>query len=150
MTTFLRFPDEATAQQVMADYYQPYVAPADGYYEGEGEEAIWHPPVAEQEAHWKTSGYWWGLDVVGIITRGVTTTSTEEVITVDEEGNETTTLVDVVTPVLDEEGNQVTETLEGWHLNFNGDLPTTTVDDEVVEFPVEYIVEPKNPARTFA
>jgi hypothetical protein len=116
MTTFLRFPDEATAQQVMADYYQPYVAAADGYYDDEeGENPVFIPPVAEQEAHWKTSGYWWGLDVVGVITRPV--------------GEP------------DEEGNQATETLDGWHLNFNGDLP---------EQALEYVVEPKNPVRTFA
>jgi hypothetical protein len=125
MTHFLKFPDEATAIEVMADYYQPYVEAQEGYYEGEGDEQVWHPPVEGKEAMWLTAGYWWGLDVLGVITRPV--------------GEP------------DEEGNQETETLEGWHLNFNGELPTKELEDgTIVPFSEDYIVEPSNPARTFA
>ena len=67
-----------------------------------------------------TSGVGYDFDVIGIIYK-----PTDEV-QVDDEGNEY--------PVM--------EAIEGWHVNYLGDLPEALVSYE--------LEEPNNPARVFA
>ena len=94
MTTFLKFPDEATAKTVLADYLS-------------------------EEGEWITDSHTHSLDPVGVIYRPT------GAMLPDENGIEYPEMAPV----------------EGWHVNFLGELPVTAND---------YIVYPTTPSRVFA
>lgn len=91
MTTFLRFPDEATARSVLADFYDA--------------ENGWHPASLVH-----------ALDPIGTLFDSGT---------YDIDGNE-------ITPPI---------ALDGWHVNFIGELP---------EAALPYVLTPTNPRVVFA
>lgn len=90
--TFFRFPDEATAKAVLADY------------------------LTEDDT-WITASHNHALDVIGIISRG---------------GEYDPETGEVITPP---------EVLDGWHVNYVGEVP---------EGWVQYAVHPANPVRVWA
>ncbi len=99
MTTFIRFPDEATGMAALT---------AAGLYV---------EPIGNNPGYSRQADHNFALDVVGIITEGGTW---------DQETGE-----ELVPPTV----------LEGWHVNYIGELP---------EGWKEYVVEPKRPRRVFA
>lgn len=94
MTTFLKFPDEATAKTVLADYLS-------------------------NEGEWITDSHIHSLDPLGVIFR-----PTGYMLT-DENGIE----------------YQEMTAIDGYHVNFLGDLPAVAS---------AYVVTPINPVRIFA